>query len=73
MTPKSEGDMWTEEYANALDAFNIATSRLRLAVEKVIEENKRIGDNREFEYVCNKNAQLRKDLEEAEDLYEGKG
>ncbi len=61
--PKSKGSMWTEEYANALDAFNISTSRLRLAVEKVLKENKWIGD------ICDENARLQKDLEEARDLY----
>ncbi len=39
MTPKSESEMWIEEYTHALDAFNIALMRLKVAIDKVRVEN----------------------------------
>ena len=42
MTPKSEGDMWVEEYTHALDNFEIALLRLRTAVDKVRVENNKL-------------------------------
>ena len=42
MTPKSEGDMWIEEYAHALDAFEIALMRLKVATDKVRVENNKL-------------------------------
>ena len=38
--PENRGDVWIEEYANALDAFNIAVDRLRVAVDNIYSENR---------------------------------
>ena len=37
--PKNQNDVWIEEYANALDTFNIAVDRLRVAVDHIRIEN----------------------------------
>ena len=42
MTPKSESEMWMEEYTHALDAFNITLLRLRTAVDGVRVENNKL-------------------------------
>jgi len=38
--PENRGDVWIEEYANALNAFNIAVDRLRVAVDNIYSENR---------------------------------
>ena len=55
--PENRRDVWIEEYANALDAFNIAVDRLRVAVDNIYSENRILkvklteqenGEDREF-------------------------
>ena len=57
MTPKNANEMWIEEYAHALTAFNIAVDRLRIAVDNIYSENRILkvklakqeeGEDREF-------------------------
>ena len=49
----------TEEYSNALTAFNIATDRLRVAIDQMWKENKVMREQLEKEYT----------LEEIKDKY----
>ena len=42
MTPKNENDMWMEEYVHALENFNIAMARLKVAVDSVRLENNKL-------------------------------
>jgi len=55
--PKNANEMWIEEYAHALTAFNIAVDRLRIAVDNIYSENRILkvklakqeeGEDREF-------------------------
>ena len=57
--PKSENEMWIEEYSNALTAFNMATDRLRLVIDQMWKENKVMKEQLEKEYT----------LEEIKDKY----
>ena len=42
MTPKSENEMWLEEYVHALENFKNAMTRLRVAVDSVRVENNKL-------------------------------
>ena len=59
MTPKNANEMWIEEYAHALTAFNIAVDRLRIAVDHIWKENAVLREQVEKEYT----------LEEIKDKY----